>query len=130
MSTDPRTIKTRAAVAAEVSDDLFSLQEVALDEAKNDIANLNGWVVRVDEKFTNECHRLGQESQTTAERQDGALTSLDGKVRMLEVELRRFDRTPATAKTVGNSRKRVEKDKREDGRVVDSHNLSLQFLYL
>ncbi|KAK4024070.1 hypothetical protein OUZ56_009460 [Daphnia magna] len=59
--------KTRAAVVTEVSDERFSLQEVALDEAKNDIDSLNGWIERVDAKFTKECQRLAQEIVRTLE---------------------------------------------------------------
>ena len=53
--TESRSDRTRAAVVEEVSKDRFSLQEVALDEVKNDIASLNGWIERVDAKFTQEC---------------------------------------------------------------------------
>ncbi|KAK4037832.1 hypothetical protein OUZ56_029858 [Daphnia magna] len=51
MNTEPRSVKTRAAVTAEVSDERFSLQEIALDEAKNDIAGLNEWLERAEVKI-------------------------------------------------------------------------------
>ncbi|KAK4027199.1 hypothetical protein OUZ56_016211 [Daphnia magna] len=82
MSTEPRTVKTRAAVAAE---------EVALDEARNDIAGLNGWLERVEARVTKEYQRLEQEFRETAERQDTAIAALDGKTRTLEAEVRRFN---------------------------------------
>ncbi|KAK4037436.1 hypothetical protein OUZ56_029469 [Daphnia magna] len=85
--TESKSGKTRAAVVTEVSEDRFSLQEVALDEAKNDIASLNGWVERVDAKFTKKCQRLGQE---IADRQDNILVLLETKVRTLETEVRRL----------------------------------------
>lgn len=62
-----------------------------LDEAKNDIASLNGWLERVEAKFTKECQRLEQEFRNTAERQDAALAALEGKARILEAEMRRIN---------------------------------------
>ncbi|KAK4021457.1 hypothetical protein OUZ56_003373 [Daphnia magna] len=125
--TESRSIKTRAAVAAEVSDDRFALQEVALDEAKSNIANLNGWVERVDAKFTKESQRLGQEAQTVAVRQDGTIAALDAKGRMLETEVRRIELQLQQRQSAmvegGLKRIREEMDARETSIVATLQNM-------
>ncbi|KAK4007330.1 hypothetical protein OUZ56_012490 [Daphnia magna] len=79
MRTEPRSVKNRAALAAEVPDKRFSLQEIALDDARNDIARLNEGLEGVKARIVKEIQRLEQEFRETAERQDAVIAALEEK---------------------------------------------------
>lgn len=53
MSTEPRSARPKAAAVAEVSEDRFAVQEIVLDDARNDIARLE-WLEGVEEKIVRE----------------------------------------------------------------------------